>query len=186
MFGVQPEADERFAGERFRLRDFVFVMGKRQVDAAGVDVERFAQVLHRHHGALDVPAGTAGAERRFPGGFAVLLRFPENEVAGVGFVVFVDVDAGAGADAARNRCARACRRSENSRCGSRRNRRSNRCIRASPSFSMAAAMSSMWSVALTTALGLFQAQRGDVVEERLRVDGGVLGDASYVRRRRCG
>ena len=35
-----------------------------------------------------------------PGGLFVLLGFPENEVAGVGFVVFVHVDARAGADAA--------------------------------------------------------------------------------------
>ena len=35
-----------------------------------------------------------------PTGLAVLLRFPQNEIAGVGLVVFVHVDAGAGADAA--------------------------------------------------------------------------------------
>ena len=62
MLGVHPEADERLAGERLRLRDLVFVMWEHEVHAAGMDVERLAQVLHRHHGALDVPARAALAQ----------------------------------------------------------------------------------------------------------------------------
>ena len=41
-------------------------MRKNQIDAAGVDVQRLAQILHRHHGALDVPARPARARRRYP------------------------------------------------------------------------------------------------------------------------
>ena len=40
--------------------------GGTAVDAAGVDVEPIAQVLHRHRRALDVPAGEALAPRRVP------------------------------------------------------------------------------------------------------------------------
>src|SRR5207249_3234204 len=98
MLGVQPEAGEGSPCQRFRLGDFIFVMGKRQVYAAGVDVQGLAQILHRHDGAFDMPAGPAGSERRLPGWFAVLARLPENEVAGVRFVVFVYVDARSGAD----------------------------------------------------------------------------------------
>ncbi len=62
MLGVQPVADERLAGERFGLGDLIFVMREYEIDAAGVDVERLAQILHGHHGTLDVPAGAAQAE----------------------------------------------------------------------------------------------------------------------------
>ena len=41
---------------------------------------------------------------------------------------------------------------------------------------MAATMSSMCSVAFTKRSGLLEAQRGDVLEESLRVDGGVFDD----------
>ncbi len=43
---------------------------------ARVDVERFAQILHGHRGALDVPAGTPRADLAVPKYFAILGRFP--------------------------------------------------------------------------------------------------------------
>ena len=64
------------AGGGFALGDFVFVMRKREVDAAGVDVQRVAQILHGHGGALDVPArsaGTDGVSQKCSPGFG---RFP--------------------------------------------------------------------------------------------------------------
>ena len=93
---MQPEARKWLAGERFRLRDFVFMVREDQVDAAGVDIERFAEVLDGHHGALDVPAGTARADGGVPERLAFLGRFPEGEIAGVGLFVLVHVDARAG------------------------------------------------------------------------------------------
>ena len=45
---VHPAVGQRLAGGAFALRDFVLVMGKWQVGAAAVDVERFAQQLARH------------------------------------------------------------------------------------------------------------------------------------------
>ena len=93
---MQPEARERFAGERFRLRDFVFVMREDQIDAAGVDIQRLAQVLDGHHGALDVPAGAAGADGGVPERLAFLGGFPEGEIARVGLFVLVHVHARAG------------------------------------------------------------------------------------------
>jgi hypothetical protein len=57
------------------------VVRKDEVDRAGVDVERLAEEVHRHRGALEVPAGAPFADRRLPGGLIVLLRLPENEVA---------------------------------------------------------------------------------------------------------
>ena len=54
-----------------------------------------AEEFGGHGGALDVPAGAAGAEGGVPGCLAGLGGLPEGEVAGGVFVVLVYVDAGA-------------------------------------------------------------------------------------------
>src|ERR1700722_7903996 len=74
-------------------------MRKDQVDTAGVDVERFAQILHRHRGALYVPARPSRADLALPKYFAFFGRLPQNEISRVGLVVLIDVNARAGADA---------------------------------------------------------------------------------------
>ncbi len=76
------------------LRDFVFVMREDEVDATGVDVERRAEVLDRHHGTLDVPARAAWTDRRVPIGLTFFGGFPEREITGVGLFVLVDVRRG--------------------------------------------------------------------------------------------
>ena len=85
--------EKGLARERFRLRDFVLVMRKHQVFAAGMQIKAFAQVLHRHGGALDVPARTAAPNRCVPGCLAWLGSFPEREVAGAVLLVFVHIHA---------------------------------------------------------------------------------------------
>ena len=98
---VHPAAHEGLAGGGLRLRDFVFVVREEVVDAAGVQVETFAQILHRHGAALDVPAGAAGAPRGIPlhGAVRFVPRLPEREVADRILGVFVVGDADAGAQA---------------------------------------------------------------------------------------
>src|SRR4029077_13756044 len=64
-------------------------MGEDQVDAAAVEVEGLAEVLHAHRRALDVPAGTPRSPGGLPGGLARLDRFPEAEVAHVLLAVLV-------------------------------------------------------------------------------------------------
>src|SRR5665647_504703 len=57
-----------------------------QIETATVDVEGVAQVAVRHRGALEVPAGTAPAERGRPRGggrFTGLARLPQREVVRV-------------------------------------------------------------------------------------------------------
>src|SRR5262249_3721596 len=54
-----------------------------QILAPAVDVERRAEVLHRHGRALDVPARSAGAPRARPRRLAGLRRLPHGEVARV-------------------------------------------------------------------------------------------------------
>ena len=58
-----------------RLGDLVLMVGKYEIDAAAVNVERLAEMLPRHRGAFDMPAGPAGrsdAAGRRPGGLAGL------------------------------------------------------------------------------------------------------------------
>ena len=63
---MEPRPDERLPGRGLALGDLVLVVREDQVDAAGVDVERRAEVLHRHRRALDVPARPAGPDRPSP------------------------------------------------------------------------------------------------------------------------
>ena len=97
---MEPSLDERFPGQRFALRDLIFVMRKDQVRTAGVNVEVLAQVFHRHGGAFDMPARPPAAERRVPARFALFACFPEDEVANVFLVVFVHVHSRPGSHAA--------------------------------------------------------------------------------------
>ncbi|GAA3229174.1 hypothetical protein GCM10020256_41990 [Streptomyces thermocoprophilus] len=79
---VHPVAGERVA-EALGLGDLVLVVREDQVDAAAVDVELGAEVLVRHGGALQVPAGPAATPRGLPAGLARLGRLPHGEVAKV-------------------------------------------------------------------------------------------------------
>src|SRR5689334_24378363 len=45
MLGVQPIAREGLARGGFTLRNFVFVMRKREIDAASVNIQRFAEIF---------------------------------------------------------------------------------------------------------------------------------------------
>ena len=98
--GMQPEARELFAGQRLGLGNLVFMMGKYQVDPAGVYIQCLAQVLDGHHGAFDVPARPPRADFGIPTGLAFLRRLPQREVACVGLFVLIHVDARAGQVAA--------------------------------------------------------------------------------------
>ena len=100
-FGVQPEAREGLAGERFRLGDLVLVMRKDQVDAAGVNIERLAQVFDAPSRSTRCASPAGPARWAFPRtGLAFFGRLPQHEIAGVGFLVFVHVHARAGEVAA--------------------------------------------------------------------------------------
>src|ERR1700729_1984312 len=55
---------------------------KNQVLSTRVQVEAVAQLLHRHHGALKVPARPPWTDRCLPERFARLRRLPQSEVTG--------------------------------------------------------------------------------------------------------
>ena len=81
---VQPCARENPATVRAgRLRDFVFVMRKQQIVAAGVDVDRFAEVCCDHRRALDMPAGASAPPGTVPARQIGCGRFPQHEIGRV-------------------------------------------------------------------------------------------------------
>ena len=87
---VHPEPDERpDTGRDLGLRDLALVMGEDEVGPAAVDVERVAKILGGHRAALDVPAGSTGAPRRVPTGFAGRGGLPQHEVERVALVRIV-------------------------------------------------------------------------------------------------
>src|SRR6266699_623401 len=73
---VQPVAHEMLPGRALALCNFVFMMWKRQVDSAGVNIPRLTEILHGHRGALNVPAGAPRADRCLPEMFSWFRRFP--------------------------------------------------------------------------------------------------------------
>src|SRR6202050_5080921 len=93
---MQPELHKGLAGGRLTFGDFIFVMRKGEVYAAGVNVQSFAEIFHGHGGAFDVPAGTAGADAGLPEMLTGFGSFPEGEIAGVVFFVAIVIHAGAG------------------------------------------------------------------------------------------
>ena len=90
---MEPGPDERLAGRGLALGDLVLVVREDEVDAAGVDVERRAEVGHAHRRALDVPARLdpspiAGRPDRL----TRLRPLPQGEVADVVLAVLVGLD----------------------------------------------------------------------------------------------
>src|SRR6266849_929235 len=92
---MKPETGKPFSSRRFRLRNLVFVMRENQVFSAGVQVEALAQSQHRHDRALNVPSRAPRADLAFPRSLPWFRRLPQGKIAGVVFLVFVYVHAGA-------------------------------------------------------------------------------------------
>ena len=71
------------------------MVGEDQVLAAAVDIDGLAQVAVGHGGALDMPAGTAGAPGGIPGGLPGLRCLPQGKIHGV-LLLLAHVDPGSG------------------------------------------------------------------------------------------
>src|SRR3954469_15903598 len=69
------------------------MMGKDQIFAAEMNVERLSQVLDRHLGTFDVPSRTALADLGLPESFAWFRRLPQSEVAHLFFFEAVGINA---------------------------------------------------------------------------------------------
>ena len=86
MLPVYPIVDVRRAESPLALGDFVLVVRKYVVHAAGVDVKPLAQVFVRHRRAFNVPTGKTLAPGAVPFDVAARLGgFPKGKIAGIAF-----------------------------------------------------------------------------------------------------
>lgn len=81
---MHPVAGEGMARAAFALGEFVLVVREHEIEAAAVDVDRVAEDLLAHGGALNVPAGPTLTPGAVPGRFTRFGAFPQGEV-GRGF-----------------------------------------------------------------------------------------------------
>src|SRR3989338_1015417 len=88
---VHPEADKLLSCNSFRLSFLIRVVGKHEIDPAGVDVYCFSKVFHRHSRTFNMPAGASFAESGLPTHIAVIrcVEFPKREILRLLFIVFV-------------------------------------------------------------------------------------------------
>src|ERR1700719_4498877 len=99
MFGMKPVTHKGFSCCSLGLCNLIFMVRKREVHTAGMNIERFAKVLHGHGRALNVPTRAARTDSCAPEEFALFWRLPECEISGIRLVVTIHVYAGAGLDA---------------------------------------------------------------------------------------
>ena len=86
---MHPIFYEPFAGQRFGLRYFVFVVGKYEISAAAVNIYLIAERLSVHRRAFYMPAGATLSPGGFPENLAFFSRFPEREIERVALVLVV-------------------------------------------------------------------------------------------------
>ena len=78
---VHPVGGHRAIVKRLTLRNFVFMMGKHEVEAPAVDVKVWAQNRPAHRGTLDVPARSARAPWAFPGWLICFSTLPQGKIS---------------------------------------------------------------------------------------------------------
>src|SRR3989338_2074907 len=82
---------ESFFCGTLRLRYFIFMMRKKQIDASGMDIKTLSQIFHTHRGALNMPPRAPFAERGRPRRFSFLFCFPQNKIFRASFFIFIGV-----------------------------------------------------------------------------------------------
>ena len=68
------------AGAAFGLSNLVFMMRENQIAAAAMEVKGFAQILHAHGRAFNMPARTTGTPRALPCRLARFSGFPQRKI----------------------------------------------------------------------------------------------------------
>ena len=83
---MHPVIDGAFARQRLRLRDFIFMMDRNMIHAAGMNVKAVSKIFARHGGAFDVPAGIAHSPGARPLHDMFFRRFlPKRKIGGMTF-----------------------------------------------------------------------------------------------------
>ena len=77
---VHPVMREFLSRCALRLCDLVLMVRENKILTARMDVDLLAEISLGHNRALDVPARTAVAPRRLPGGLTLFLGLPEYEI----------------------------------------------------------------------------------------------------------
>ena len=77
---VHPVFCKRNSIAAFALCDFIFMMWKNKIFAAGMDVDLLSKIFLGHNGALNMPARSSVAPWRGPVWLSFFLRFPEHEI----------------------------------------------------------------------------------------------------------
>ena len=85
---MQPNPSEFGSRGRFRLGDFIFVMGEHQIGSAEMDIDGVAQFFTHHRRTFDVPARASLAPRGWKAGFIHFSPFPKGEIKGVSLSCF--------------------------------------------------------------------------------------------------
>src|SRR5216683_427716 len=78
---VYEVTHERLARRALRLRNLILMMDRDMVEAARMNIERLAEVLHRHRRALDMPSRVPASPRTVPLHQMVrLVEYPQRKV----------------------------------------------------------------------------------------------------------
>ena len=88
---MQPVIDKLAPRASFRLGDFIFMMRENQIAAAAMEIKSLSQIMDRHGGAFNVPAGTSLSPGTFPERFTRFGPLPESKIAGIAFSL-IDLD----------------------------------------------------------------------------------------------
>ena len=91
MRAMHPRIYELSSCGSLSLSDFVFMMREKIVDSACMKIKRFAEILHRHGRAFNMPARAPAPPWGIPadGTVTFLPRLPKRKIADILFVIFV-------------------------------------------------------------------------------------------------
>src|SRR2546425_2130817 len=81
MLGMNPVVHELLASKSFALSNFIFMMRKNVIYAAGMNIKMLAEIFHRHSATFNMPAREATSPGAIPCHFAPGFGyFPQRKI----------------------------------------------------------------------------------------------------------
>src|SRR5258708_31172792 len=81
MLGMYPVVHELLACKSFALSNFIFMMRKDVIHAAGMNIKLLAKIFHRHSATFNMPAREATSPGAIPCHFASgFSNFPKGKI----------------------------------------------------------------------------------------------------------